>query len=322
MIKILTFQNNTVEILKNIKDVAGFIGKKGTYVWVDVQKPSAEDMRFLEKQFLFHSLAIEDCMSTIQRPKIDRYEKYLFVVLHAAHIGSHKNRATALELDTFVGENYVVTVHTNPIPSVSMTWERCLRNAQIMSRGTGYLFYYLTDALVDNYFPIIEKLDKEIEKCEDSVFKNPDSNVPNKIFFLKENVMILKRNIGPQREITNFIARGGYEPVISDSLSIYFRDVSDLLARISDSLDLYRDTLTTALDGYLSSTSNKLNEIMKVLTIIATIMMPLTLITGIYGMNFRFMPEISWKYGYLIIMSIMLLIALCMLLFFKKKRWI
>ncbi|MBL7158331.1 MAG: magnesium transporter CorA family protein, partial [Candidatus Omnitrophica bacterium] len=255
MIKILTFRNNVVEILKSTEEVSSVIGKKGTYVWVDIQKPSDTDIRFLEKHFLFHPLAIEDCMSTIQRPKIDRYERYLFVVLHAAHIGTHRNKATAHELDTFVGENYVVTVHTNPIPSVSMTWERCLRNAQIMSRGTGYLFYYLTDALVDNYFPIIEKLDKEIEKCEDSVFKNPDSNVPNKIFFLKENVMILRRNIGPQREITNFIARGGYEPIIPNNLSVYFRDVADLLARISDSLDLYRDTLTTAMDGYMSSTS-------------------------------------------------------------------
>ena len=179
-----------------------------------------------------------------------------------------------------------------------------------------------SEAFWRNYFPITEKLDGEIQKAEDFVFKNPNSVLLNKIFDLKENVLILRRIIGPQRETMNFIARGGYDPIIPADLSIYFRDVSDLLARISDNLDTYRDMLTSALDGYVSSTSNKLNEIMKVLTIIATIMMPLTLITGIYGMNFRYIPEVQWRYGYFVVIGIMIFLACCMLLFFKKKKWL
>ena len=311
------------EVLKDGGSLLPYINKKNVFLWVDIEKPTQKDIQFLGKNFSFHPLAVEDCMTDIQRPKIDTYEGYLFIVLHAAILSSHRDKATSLEVDSFVGANYVVTVHLKPVASVTSTWERCLKNNTIMSRGPAYLFYFLADALVDNYFPILERLDKNIQKVEDSVFATTDSSaVLSKIFNLKENVMILRRIIGPQRETMNFISRGGYDPIIPADLSIYFRDVSDLLARINDNLDTYRDMLSSTVDGYMSATSNRLNEIMKVLTIIATIMMPLTLITGIYGMNFRFMPEIGWRYGYVAIIAIMLTIAGGMLLFFKNKKWL
>ena len=315
-------KDDTPFLLEDIRTVSSHLGKKEKTVWLDVEKPTEKDMQFLEKEFSFHPLAIEDCMTSIQRPKIDRYDNCLFIVQHAATLGPHKDKATSLELDSFVGENYVVTVHIKPIPSVTSTWERCMKNSGMFSRGSAYLFYFISDALVDNYSPILEKLDKEVQKTEDAIFKNSDPSILNKIFDLKENVLTLRRMLGPQRETMNFIARGGYEPIIPSKLSIYFRDVSDLLARINDNLDTYRDMLSSALDGYMSATSNKLNEIMKVLTIIATIMMPLTLITGIYGMNFALMPEISWRYGYFFVLAVMLTIAVGMLLFFKKKKWL
>jgi len=323
MLKILKQEKGgPVEILARPEELPDYIGKKDTFLWVDIEKPAQKDMDFLEKHFSFHPLAIEDCLTTIQRPKIDRYDKYLFVVLHAATLAAHKDKASSLELDTFVGENYVVTVHLKTIASVVSTWDRCLKNSGVISRGAAYLFYFLADALVDNYFPILEKMDKEIQRVEDSVLKDTSSATLSKIFDLKETVLTLRRLLGPQRETMNFISRSGYEPIIPAGLSVYFRDVSDLLARITDNLDTYRDMLTSALDGYRSTTSNKLNEIMKVLTIIATIMMPLTLITGIYGMNFRFMPEIDYRYGYFLVMGFMLTIAIGMLFFFKKKKWL
>ena len=323
MIKVLLGQHNrSVEVLHDMNELPQHINRKGTLLWVDIENPTKSDMQFLEKHFSFHPLAIEDCMTTIQRPKIDRYDKYLFITLHAATLAAHKDKATSLELDSFVGENYVVTVHFKPIPSVSSTWERCVRNRGIMAKGAGYLFYFLADTLVDNYFPILEKIDSAIQGIEDEIFKNPDSVVITRLFDLKENVLILRRILGPQRETMNFLARGGYQPVIPTTLSIYFRDVSDLLARINDNLDTYRDQLGSALDGYRSATSNKLNEIMKVLTIIATIMMPLTLISGIYGMNFKFMPEINTRYGYFVVIGLMFCLGCGMLLFFKKKKWL
>ena len=323
MIKILIQKKGkNAEITEDLGRLPAYLGEKDTFAWVDVEKGTQKDMAFLEKTFSFHPLAIEDCMTEIQRPKVDRYEKYLFIVLHAAILGPHKDKATSLELDMFVGENYVVTVHLKSIPSVTGTWDRCIKNMGIMSRGSAYLAYFLADALVDNYFPILEKIDKEIEKAEEKVFKGGDSVTLSKLFALKENVFILRRILGPQRETMNFISRGGYEPIIPSELSIYFRDVSDLLARIIDNLDTYRDMLTSALDGYMSAASNNLNQIMKVLTVIATIMMPLTVITGIYGMNFKFMPEIRCRYGYYAVLMVMLLISIGMLLFFKKKRWL
>lgn len=315
-------KDKNVELLEKTDALSSHIGKADTLLWVDIQKPTQEDMAILEKHFAFHPLTIEDCMATIQRPKIDTYENYLFIVLHAATLAPHKDKATSLELDIFVGVNYVVTVHLKAMLSVTSTWERCLKNSGVMSRGAAYLFYFLADALVDNYFPILEKLDKDIQKAEDKVFANPDSALLNQIFELKENVLTLKRIIGPQRETMNFMARGGYEPILPKELSIYFRDVSDLLARINDNLETYRDMLSSAIDGYMSSASNKLSEIMKVLTIIATIMMPLTLISGIYGMNFRYMPELEWRYGYLVIISLMLGLGVGMLAFFRKKKWL
>jgi len=323
MIKILIQEKDKDSVsVKNHAELESYMKKKDTFIWVDVDRPAESDMHYLVKHFAFHALAIEDCMTTIQRPKIDRYDNCLFIVLHAATLGSHKDKATSLELDSFIGENYVVTVHLKPIPSVSSTWGRCIKNKEIMSRGAAYLFYFLADALVDNYFPILEKLDKEIQKTEDKVFKEHDRHVVHKIFDLKENVLILRRILGPQRETMNFISRGGYQPIIPAKLSIYFRDVADLLARINDNLDTYRDLLTSALDGYRTTASNRLNEIIKVLTVIATIMMPLTVITGIYGMNFKNMPEIDWRYGYYGVIFFMVLVAVGMLFFFKRKKWL
>jgi len=323
MIKTLIQENNkSAEIIESVDKLSRNLGKKGAFLWIDVQKPTQKEMRFLEERLVFHPLAIEDCMTTIQRPKIDRYEGYLFVVLHAATLAAHKDKATSLELDCFVGENYVVTVHLKTIPSVTATWDRCIKNRSIMSRGSAYLFYFIADALVDNYFPILEKLDAEIQRIEDNIFKNSTAVLLNKIFDLKENVLILRRILGPQRETMNVISRGGYYPLIPSDLSIYFRDVSDLLARINDNLDTYRDLLVSALDGYMSATSNKLSEIMKVLTIIATIMMPLTLITGVYGMNFKNMPELNNPYAYFIVIGFMFLLGISMLLFFKRKKWL
>jgi len=209
MLKILVREKNkNVERLSDKSRVSSYINNKDTHLWVDIQKPTQEEMAFLEKHFSFHPLAIEDSMTTIQRPKIDKYDNYLFIVLHAATLAPHKDKATSLELDTFVGENYIVTVHSKPIPSVTSTWERCLKNTGLMAQGAAHLFYFLADALVDNYFPILEKLDREIQKVEDSVFSNTTSQTLSKIFELKENVFTLRKILGPQREAMNILARG------------------------------------------------------------------------------------------------------------------
>ena len=323
MLELLFYEKSgQCHIVHDIKKIAQHIDKKDELIWLNAEKPTEKDMTFLQEHFGFHPLAIEDCMTTIQRPKIDRYDGYLFIVLHAANLGPHKDKATSLEVDIFIGANYIVTVHMKPIKSISSSRERCIKNPKMLSRGPAYLFYNIADALVDNYFPILEKLDKEIEKLEQKLFKEGSIENINKILSIKETVLTLRRFVGPQRDIVNFLARGDYQPTIPNDLSIYFRDITDLSARISDTLDSYRDVLTSILSGYTSVASNRLNEIMKVLTVIATIMMPLTLISGIYGMNFKYMPELQWKYSYFLTLFFMFAIGVGMLLYFKHKKWL
>ncbi len=323
MLELIKYKSETdCEVFHNKEEIKKAIKNRRNLVWLNIEKPNESDMQFVRSCFKFHPLAIEDCMASIQRPKIDKYDNYLFIVLHAATLQEYKDKATSSELDTFIGDNFIVTIHMTPIMSIASSRDRAIKNPSLLSRGPSYLFYNIADALVDNYFPILEKMDKDIEMAEEKIFEKHDSKCVNKVLHLKEVVLTLKRFIGPQREIVNQLARGDYQAIISQDLSIYFRDISDLLARISDTLDSYRDILISVLDGYLSISSNKLNEVMKVLTIIATIMMPLTLVTGIYGMNFANMPELSWRYGYFVVLFIMLAIGGGMLLFFKHKKWL
>lgn len=326
MVELIILENNntTCKLIENITEMTPYLKQKPQYLWLNLEKPTDKEIEILDWGFNFHPLAIEDCMASIQRPKIDRYDNYLFIVLHAASLGPHKDKATSLELDVFVGSNYIVTVHAKPIISVNSIKDRCLKNPQLLAKGPAHLFYNIADALVDNYFPMLEKLDRDIDKTERIMFNNSNTGTENinRILSLKKTIMTLRRFMGPQRELINFLTRGDYEPFIGDDLSFYFRDIGDLFARVNDTLDSYRDILTNLLEGHISFVSNKLNEVMKVLTIIATIMMPLTLISGIYGMNFKYMPELNWRFGYFLILGLMLFLGIVMMIFFKRKKWL
>jgi len=323
MMELLLYEKDgQTKIVHEQDEISKNVGKRGALLWLNIENPTEQDMQFLQDRFNFHPLAIEDCMATIQRPKIDKYDGYVFIVLHAASLAAHKDKATSLEVDIFIGHNYIVTIHMKPIKSINSSRDRCIKNPGIMAKGAGYLFYSIADALVDNYFPILDKLDTDIDNMEQMMFGEHSAENINKILNLKETVLTLRRFIGPQREVVNLLSRGDHQPFIESDMSIYFRDIADLLARISDTLDAYRDVLSNILDGYTSIASNRLNEVMKVLTVIATIMMPLTLISGIYGMNFRHMPELQWKYGYAVTLILMVAIGSGMLIYFKHKKWL
>ena len=291
-------------------------------LWVNVENPTSSDMDFLSTQFKCHALAIEDCLASVQRPKIDRYDNHLFIVMHAASLNVNNEEAGSRELDFFIGQRYLITVHMKPLNSISSCRRMCLSNPKIMEEGPSRLFYYLADMLVDNYFPILDILEKDIDDAESLMYKKQTSENVNRILQLKETVLTIRRFIGPQKELVISLTRGVYQPLISKKLTIYFRDIADLLASINDTLDCYRDVLTNVLDGYASVSSSRLNDIMRVLTIISTIMLPLTLISGIYGMNFKNMPELAWEHGYFLTLGIMLTISIGMLTYFKFKKWV
>jgi len=324
MIEVLLYKNkreDQVASFAGLKEPYTSFEKHGGFIWVDIEGFHTDEIGELESTFGFHPLAIEDCISTSQRPKIDQYPGYLFIILHAAQLRPKKFGIATVEINTFIGKNYVVTVHETSIPSINSIKERCKKNPALMSKGSGELFYSIVDAMIDNYFPILDKLDKKIDIVEHNIFENPEQKLLDSLFSLKNDTLAMRRIIGPQREAINILARGEY-PIIGEGLGLYFRDVSDQLARIIDILETYRDLLSSAMDGYISSISNRTNDVMKILTIIATIMMPLTLITGIYGMNFKHMPEIGSPYGYAATLCVMFIIAAGMLIYFKRKKWL
>lgn len=289
-------------------------------LWVDLEAATPEEAEILSRDFHFHPLAIEDCISETLLPKIDDYSDYIFLVLHGSRPMTDHAFVTA-EMNFFLGSRYLVSYHDEPSRSISRAKERCLRGGPSVTRGVDFLLHEILDGMVDNYFPVLDQFDSIIDRIEEEVFARPDRETLNRIFDLKKEVMHLRRVAGPQREILNRLSRDPF-PVISAKAAVYFRDVYDHLARISDLAESYRDLVTGALEAYLSVVSNRLNEIMKVLTVFTATLMPLTVITGIYGMNFENMPELRFRYGYFIVLAVMAAITVGMLAFFRKKKWL
>ncbi|RKX96334.1 MAG: magnesium and cobalt transport protein CorA [Spirochaetes bacterium] len=301
------------ELKKMLKD-------KDKLIWVDLEQATAEENEILSTVFDFHPLAIEDCTNINHHPKIDNFEDYLFLVMHAVNFNSREEELSTLELNVFFGKNYVVTYHARPIRSVIQTKERCLKNpVPIMGKGSDFLVYTILDALADNFIPTLNALDHRIDEVEDEIFSD-SSNVLNKIIDIRNDIINLRKVIRPQRNIISQLTRGTL-PFIHKSNVIYFRDIYDLLHRISEQSDGYRDMISGVLDTHLSLTSNRMNQIVKTLTIVATIMMPLMLITGIYGMNFHYMPETNARWGYFLVLGVMVVISISLGFYMKKKKW-
>ncbi len=301
-------------------DIKDALKKDNNLVWVELESPSKEELSFIKDTFGLHPLTVEDCVNTNARPKIDQFPAYLFLILHAAGYNPSTLKVKTLELNICVGENFLLTIHMDPIPSLKNALDRAEKNVGLMSSGSDNLLYQVIDALVDNYFPVMDMLDTRIDKIENEVFSEPGESTLKQIFSVKNDILFLRRAIAPQRETINLLAKGDHA-FINPSRGIYFRDIGDNLMFILDTIDTYRDTISSALDAYLSNITNKTNEIMKTLTIIATIMLPLTLITGIYGMNFKYMPEISWKFGYVGAYLFMAIVAGGMLIYFRRNKW-
>jgi len=289
-------------------------------VWVDLEQPTSEETKILSDVFRFHPLAIEDCTNISHYPKIDTFDDYLFIVLHAINQTAPQEELSTLELNVFLSTKYVVTYHTRAIKSIIQAKQRCAKDpAAIMEKGADFLAYTIMDSLVDNFIPTLNTLDYRIDQMEDEIFVD-SPHVLNKIMTIRNDIIYLRKVIRPQRNILNQLTRGN-PPFIHKDNMIYFRDIYDQLYRITEQSDGYRDMISGVLDTHLSLTSYKMNQIMKSLTIVATIMMPLTLITGIYGMNFHFMPETQSRWGYFAVLGLMTVIAGSIITYMKKKKW-
>lgn len=291
-------------------------------LWVDLENPTPEEADVLRDYFQLHPLAVEDTLIEIQYPKLDVYPEYIFLVLHGINYMRDTREFTTAEIDVFLGKQFLITHHDHRMRSVRDMRQRILQDPNLMRTGLDVVIQGILDKVVDHYFPELEKLEDRIEESEDEIFAAAqDRETLNRILRLKRDLMHLKRIVFPQREVFNRLSRDEI-PYIRPSTRLYFRDTYDSLFRMTDIADNYRDLLTGFLDIYMSAASNRLNETMKFLTVISTICIPMTVVAGIYGMNFRFMPEIDWKYGYFFSLFLMLGIGLGMFIFFRKKGWI
>lgn len=295
---------------------------ENSLLWIDIKQHEDADIDLLTDIFKLHPLTVEDCIMPNARPKLEKFKNYLFMIMFAIELHPEQEEEIKMvELDLCLGKNFLITMHTDYIGSLGASKERIRKQSPIIAQGADFLLCSIIDSLVDSYFPIINMFDDRVDDMSDELFKEPTQETLSKIYNLKNEIMFLRRTVGPQADVINLILRGDFEFITAGNVA-YFRNVYDNLVRLGDIIGTSRDVITSALEAYSSVVSNRLNEIMKTLTIIATIMMPLTLIASIYGMNFRFMPELSHRYSYPIIIGIMLIIAIAMLFYFKRKKWL
>ena len=295
---------------------------KSTVTWVNVD--GVHEMKVIEeigKYFNLHPLILEDIVDTDQRPKIKDFVNYIFIILKMLYYDKDDNEMKVEQVSLILGKNYVISFQEREGDVFDSIRERIRNNiGRIRKAGADYLVYALIDAIVDNYFIIIEKLGEKIENLEDKVISRPKPANLRVIHKLRRDLIFLRKSVWPLREVISILQRGESSLTL-ESTNVYFRDVYDHTIQVMDTVETLRDIISGMLDIYLSSASNRMNEIMKMLTIIATIFIPLTFITGIYGMNFQNMPEIKWVWGYPIVLLGMLIIGIIMVIYFKRKKW-
>lgn len=289
-------------------------------LWVDVSDPTGQDFDDLANEFGFHPLAIEDCRFAHQRPKIDEYPGYYFVVLYEAAL-NEQGQLELRELNMFLGANYLVTVHSQPLRALAQG-EKLWRNwLDMREQGPGVLTYLLLDAIVDDYMALLDQFADRIEGIEEEIFGEFRPEALQEIFRLKKQLLFLRRGAAPLRDVSNTLLRRELALFSRETL-VYFQDVFDHLVRVVEMVDTLRDTLSAAVEAYLSVSGHRMNQIMKRLTSISTILMSVTLVAGIYGMNFAYMPELGMRYGYVGALTAMLVIALLLYVYFRRIKWL
>lgn len=273
------------------------------------------------RRYNIHALVSEDILNTLHRPKIEYHEEYVFLILKALEYNRNNESIDIEQVSLILGENVVISFVESQNSQFESIKDRILKNyGKIRKMGADYLAYALMDWIIDEYFVVIETLGERIELIEDAVILDPHPMLLEEIFFLKKEMIFFRKSIWPLREIIKKI-RSSETQFITDSTQIYFNDLNDHVIHAMDLIESFRDMLSSILDVYHSSISHKMNEVMRFLTIIGTIFIPLTFVAGLYGMNFNYMPELKWKWGYFYVLSLMTVIGVFLLAYFKRKKW-
>ncbi|MDD5621756.1 MAG: magnesium/cobalt transporter CorA [Actinomycetota bacterium] len=303
-----------------LKKIPSYINNPEYLLWTDIENPSKENMQFLIEHFHFHPLDIEDCLSIIERPKLDEYDDYFFLVMHIPFFIKQTRRLVPFTVNIFIGNNFLVTVHRGLCKPIQDIFEYLSKNNQILDKGSGYLLHRVVDSLIDYNFPILNKIYRNIQDIEDAIFKKASSKNVKEILLIRTNILTFRNIIYPQRKLLKTLEIKDMDFLI-EALEVYFSDLVDHVEKIWDTLENYKELVEGVHDAHQSLLSNKINDIMRVLTIFSVVILPLTLISGIYGMNVS-LPLGSHAFAFVIIVAMMFLISIGMLVYFKYKDWI
>ena len=288
-------------------------------LWVDIEEPEDEEIELLLEVFELHPLTVEDCIMPNVRPKLEDFERYLFIVLQG--LKRVDGRLRTVELDVCLGRNFLVTVHSEPIKSVEDDCARVEKKSPIITRGADFLFYAITDSLIDSYFPVLEDVEARVDDMQTTLLSDSTERTLRELLGVYNELMVLRRALTPHREVLSRLNRGDLA-LIKPSNAVYFRDIYDHLLRMSDLVDSCREVTTMSLEAYATIVSNRLNEIMKTMTAFATLALPLVIVTGIYGMNFSEHPGLGPKWIYHVLSLGFVGSIPTLLFFFRKYRWL
>lgn len=323
--EILVYRNGQQKISEGhtADQLPELLQERGAVIWVDMEQPTAADEQILLDVFDFHPLTVEDCRENRHYPKIEEFPSYVYFIVHGVRADTSPDRFNTIELDGFLGPNYVITYHHDFFRSIANV-KQLLRTSPIACRrGPAFLLHQILDQVVDYYSPVLDDFDTRIDELEHEIFnlKRPNNVILAEIMDLKRSVLRLRRISTKQMDIILRMSRGEFG-LIPDEMRPFYRDIYDHIVRVTDLAESYRDLIGGSLEAYLSVVSNRMNEIMKVLTVFSAIMLPLTFIAGVYGMNFDNMPELHTRYGYFGALIVMGVVALGMLIFFWRRGWL
>lgn len=305
-----------------LSDVEKALKNKSTFIWVDCDESMGKkDARqLLAHTFQFHPWTIAQSLNGMHRPKLEQHDDYLFIIVPSLVRGTTNEHQEFTALNVYIGKNFLVTVHDKPLQSTIDVSAEVPRQDSLLHGTPGAVLYQLMTEVVDDYRPIIEHLDSEVDIVEQSIFTTADPNVQKKIFGIKKHVLGLRRSVQPLREVINLLTNREFS-FIDNRTRLMFRDTYDQMLRVYDELETFRELMSSAMDSYISQVSNRLNEIMKILSAVATILLPLTLISGIWGTNFRHLPGINDPNGFWIMIGSMVVLGIITASFFRWRKW-
>lgn len=289
-------------------------------VWINLLQPTPEELEVVSQALNLHELTLEDLQSPSVRPKVEEFEDHILVVFKALNFNEGEDILDVINLNMLLFKNMLITVHLKPLVSIRELLEEEAKRPVGLQKGPAFVMYSILDRVVDRYFGLMDDLDDTTEEIQSRIFERFDPDVSSLIFEWKARVAHLRRRVGPQREMLMNLANRPH-PLIAPKIQVYYRDVYDHLIRIHDNLESYRDILQGAMDSYMTQTSNRMNEVMKVLSIVATIMLPLGILTGLYGTNFEVLPGSKGPFSFWIFVGCMLAVAAGATIFFRLRRW-